>query len=179
MQLRDRACRIRLLAMDVDGVLTDGSLLYGPEGEELKVFHVRDGMGITLAHRAGLEVAFVTGRETAALARRAEDLKVRHIRQGAGDKLAALRELAEQLGVKPAEIAYIGDDLNDLAAFRYVGLPVAVPGSPQELHDAAAYTTRNPGGRGAVREVVELLLRIQGKWELVLEQLQKGMSVRQ
>ncbi len=168
MQLRDKAGRVRLVAMDVDGVLTDGSLFYSSKGEEIKVFHVRDGMGITLAHLAGLEVAIITGRRTEALEARARELKVRHLRMGVPDKVAALREISEGLEIRPAEIAFIGDDLNDLAAFGYVGMAVTVPGAPTELAEAADYTTRSPGGRGAVREVIEMVLKLQGRWEGVV-----------
>lgn len=172
MQLSERVCRVRLLALDVDGVLTDGSLYYGPGGEEIKVFNVKDGMGVTLARRGGLEVAIITGRSTRALELRARDLKIRHLYMGCSDKVAALREISEELKLQPSEIAFIGDDLNDLPAFRYVGMAVAVADAVSEMKEQAHYVTNAAGGRGAVREVVELILKQQDRWETVISSIQ-------
>lgn len=165
MHLTEKAGRIKLLAMDVDGVLTDGSLFYGPEGEEIKVFNVRDGLGITLAHHAGLEIAIISGRGSEALRHRAEDLKIKHLKMGTSNKLEALQEITASLGIDISETAFIGDDYNDYGVYKHVGLSVAVPSAPAELLEAADYTTRLPGGRGAVREVIELILKIQNQWD--------------
>lgn len=170
--------RIRLLAMDVDGVLTDGTLYLSASGDEAKAFHVRDGMGIALALSAGLEVAFVTGRASDLVHRRAAELGVRHVLEGIRDKRAALIELAGRLGLEPAETAFVGDDLNDLPALSWCGLPVAVADAPRQVRAAAAWTTEAPGGRGALREVAERILEAQGKLDEAIERYLAG-AVRQ
>ncbi len=166
--------QIRLLAMDVDGVLTDGVLYQSSGGDEMKAFHVRDGMGIALALRAGLEVAFVTARSSEVMRRRAAELKVPHLLQGVRDKRAAVRDLAERLGLPPEAVAFIGDDLNDLPAFSWCGLPVAVADAPERVRAAAAWVTGAPGGRGAVREVVERILSAQGSLEAAIDRYLHG-----
>lgn len=172
MQLSDKASRIRLIAMDVDGVLTDGSLFYTPKGEEIKVFSVKDGMGITLAKHAGLEVAIITGRSSEALRIRARELGVSQLRMGAADKASALDEIETALEIQPWQVAFIGDDLNDLNVMRHVGMAVAVADSSAEILEIAHYVTKNPGGRGAVREVVEFILKHQGHWEQAIAAVQ-------
>ena len=131
----------------------------------MKAFHVQDGMGIALALCAGVEVAFITGRTSDLVRRRARELGVAHVQEGIRDKGAALRELAGRLGLKPEEVAFIGDDLNDLPALAWCGLPVAVAGAPRQVRAAAAWVTEAPGGRGAVRETAERILAAQGKLE--------------
>ncbi|MBI3948195.1 MAG: HAD hydrolase family protein [Armatimonadetes bacterium] len=159
---------IRLLAMDVDGVLTDGVLYQTSAGEEMKAFHVRDGMGIALARHAGLEVAFVTARASAVVRRRAAELGVRHVLDGVRDKRAALAALVERLGLAAHAVAFIGDDLNDLPAFAACALSIAVADAPPRVREAAMWVTRAPGGRGAIREVVERLLNAQGSLEAAI-----------
>jgi 3-deoxy-D-manno-octulosonate 8-phosphate phosphatase (KDO 8-P phosphatase) len=154
----DRARRIRLLALDVDGVLTDGRLYLSSAGEELKVFHVRDGSGLVAVQRAGITVAIVSGRDCAAVSRRAAELGIRHVRQGVVDKGAELDRLLSELGVEPVETACVGDDTPDLPMLRRVGLAVGVADAHPALRAAAHWITRSPGGRGAVREVCDLLL---------------------
>jgi len=154
----ERARRIRLLVLDVDGVLTDGRLYLSPAGEELKVFHVRDGSGLVAVQRAGIAVAIVSGRDSAAVTRRAAELGIRHVRQGVADKGMELDRLLAELAIDPAETACVGDDTPDLPMLRRAGLAIAVADAHPALTEAAHWTTAAPGGRGAVREVCDLLL---------------------
>jgi len=154
----ERARRIRLLALDVDGVLTDGRLYLSPAGEELKVFHVRDGSGLVAVQRAGIAVAIVSGRDSAAVTRRAAELGIRHVRQGVADKGMELDRLLAELAIDPAETACVGDDTPDLPMLRRAGLAIAVADAHPALAEASHWTTAAPGGRGAVREVCDLLL---------------------
>ena len=167
--LRERLCAIRLVALDVDGVLTDGVISLGAtaSGEllELKSFHVSDGLGLGLLRAAGIEIAWITGRVSPIVERRAAELGVREVCQGARNKRLVLSQRAERLGIQPAEILYVGDDLNDLPAFEVAGVRVSVPNACEEVRQRADWTTAAPGGRGAVREVVERLLRAQDRWE--------------
>ena len=163
-----RAEKIRLLALDVDGVLTDGRLYFAEDGQELKTFDTQDGHGIKMLQQAGLTVAIITGRTTKLVERRAKNLGIAHLMQGREDKLVALRELSAELGVALGHVAYVGDDWPDLPAIRAVGLGIAVANAHSELRNHAAYTTRLEGGRGAVREVCDLLLRAQGRYDAAL-----------
>ncbi len=168
---------IRLIAMDVDGVLTEGLITYvttvnssaGEPGnravEEAKTFSARDGLGLSLARAAGLELAWVTGRVSPVVRKRADELRVHHVCQWARNKRRVLGDLLAQLGLRAEEALYVGDDLNDLPAFEAVGIKVAVADAAQEVRDAADWVTETPGGRGAIREVVEGVLRGQGRWE--------------
>lgn len=164
-----RAKAIKLLVMDADGILTDGRLLYAGRGEELVAFHVQDGHGIRLALHAGLSLAIVTGRESEAVARRARDLGIREVHQKVRDKLAVLQELMARKGLSASQVACMGDDLVDLPILLRAGLAISVPGAAQEVRSAAHYVTGRPGGQGAVREAIELLLKAQGCWPAVLE----------
>lgn len=154
---------IRLLVSDIDGVLTDGTLLYGTDNLESKAFDIKDGLGLRLATWAGFPVAWLSGRRSDAVTRRADELGVR-LYEGVANKDAGLRQVATDHGVELTEIAYVGDDLNDLPALALAGLPIAVADAVPEVKAAAAYVTSAPGGHGALREVVELLLRGQGRW---------------
>ncbi len=160
----NRAQPIRLLILDVDGVLTDGRLYFGPQGEALKVFHVRDGHGIKMAQKGGLEIAMVSGRRSDAAYHRARELGVNRFYEGVRDKLAALEELLAALRLSPAQVAAVGDELVDLPLMARVGLGVAVADAVPEVKAAAHWITSAPGGRGAVREVCDLLLKAQGRW---------------
>lgn len=164
----DRARQVKLLAMDVDGVLTDGAITHGSAAEglefELKVFNVHDGVGIGLARSAGIKVIWLTGRRSEAVARRARELRV-EVAQGVREKGAALRAIAEEAGLALSEIAYIGDDLNDLPAIRIAGLALAPADAVVAAREAAHHVTEARGGRGAVREAVEFVLRAQGRLE--------------
>jgi 3-deoxy-D-manno-octulosonate 8-phosphate phosphatase (KDO 8-P phosphatase) len=154
--------------LDVDGVLTDGSIIYTDAGEQIKCFHVRDGHGLRMLQQAGLEVALITGRQSAALTHRAENLRLRRVYQGVRDKVAVLQSLQTSLGISSLETAVMGDDLVDLAMMRQAGLTVAVADAPPEVQARAHLVTSAAGGRGAVREVCELLLKAQGLWEELL-----------
>lgn len=154
----DQAARIELLVLDVDGVLTDGRLWFGPEGEALKAFHVRDGHGIKQLRDAGVEVAVISGRSSPAVDARMRELGVRHVIQGAGDKHAALAALLGSLGIAAENAACLVDDLPDLPMMRAVGLPAAVADAHPDVLAVAGHVTRLAGGHGAVREFCDWLL---------------------
>jgi len=160
-ELSRRARRIKLLLMDCDGVLTDGRIWLTTDGDEQKAFHVRDGQGITLVARTGVKTGVISGRKSADLERRAQELGMTYVRQNVDDKLAALQELLEQANVSAKECAYIGEDLADIAVMHHVGLAVAVADAVDETKQAAHHVTRLAGGRGAVREVCDLILKAQ------------------
>jgi 3-deoxy-D-manno-octulosonate 8-phosphate phosphatase (KDO 8-P phosphatase) len=153
--------RVRLLALDVDGVLTDGRLHYGPRGESTKVFHVRDGHGIKRVQDAGIEVAIISGRKSAAVAKRARDLGIKHVFQGVGDKLAVLQKLAKARDVALEHCACVGDDTPDAPILAAAGLGVAVADAHADALAAADLVTARAGGHGAVREVCDWLLDAQ------------------
>ena len=153
-----RAGAIRLLVLDVDGVLTDGRLYFGPRGEALKVFDVRDGSGMVALRRAGVAIAVISGRRSAAVAARCRELKVRHVHQGVADKLAVFERLRTRLKLAPEACACVGDDLPDVPLMKAVALAFAVADARPAVRRAAAVVTRQGGGRGAVREVCDLLL---------------------
>jgi 3-deoxy-D-manno-octulosonate 8-phosphate phosphatase (KDO 8-P phosphatase) len=159
-----RAARIRLLVLDVDGVLTDGGLLYGPSGEETKRFHVHDGLALVAARKAGLQVAVLSSRASAAVTRRMAELGVTEVHQGVSDKAAALRSLCERLGVQDTEVAMMGDDLPDLSAMARAGMALAPANAVAEVKRAADWVARRRGGDGAVREAVEMLLKARRAW---------------
>jgi 3-deoxy-D-manno-octulosonate 8-phosphate phosphatase (KDO 8-P phosphatase) len=155
---------IELLALDVDGVLTDGTLIVHGDGSESKCFDVLDGHGITLWKRAGLKVALISGRASEPTQRRAEQLQIEYVFQDCHDKLPVFEKFLEQIGLAPQKAAYVGDDLTDLPLIRYVGFGVAVANAVDEVKRYADYVTTRPGGRGAVREVVEHILKNSGRW---------------
>lgn len=162
--------KIQLLLMDVDGVLTDGRFLLVPMPDgsvvEAKAFDAQDGSAIGLARKSGMRLGIISGRDSPAVRRRAEELKLEFVCLGLGSrKIAAFNELLTKVAFTPESICYIGDDIQDLPILRRVGLPVAVQNACPEVKDAAAYVTARHGGNGAVREVVELILRAQGQWE--------------
>ena len=167
-----RARRIRLLLMDVDGTMTDGSvtLLSQPDGTalEIKTFSAHDGQGLTLAHTAGLRTGCITGRESPALVRRAREMKMEFVYQKQPLKMSALEEIMQKAGVSESAVAYIGDDLPDLPVMRRVGLAVAVGDAVPEVKKAAHYVARAHAGKGAVRETVELILKAKGIWEQMI-----------
>ncbi len=161
---RTAFARVRLLVLDCDGVLTDGRLYYGAQGEACKSFDARDGLGLVLARAGGLLLALLTGRDSPAAARRAADLRFHAVKLGRFDKQRALREILDELGVDPADTLYVGDDLIDVPALAVVGAPVAVPGAPADVRARCLYVTAAPGGAGAVREVCERVLGLQGRF---------------
>jgi 3-deoxy-D-manno-octulosonate 8-phosphate phosphatase (KDO 8-P phosphatase) len=154
--------------MDVDGVLTDGSMITGDKGIHVKEFNVRDGFGIVLARRAGLKTGFLTAEESRAVAVRAKKLEIDWVAQGARDKAAAFRECLAHFRLKPEQVSYIGDDLIDLPVLRRVGLSASVADGHPEVKRRVDYLSPLPGGRGAVRDLIELILRAQGHWPKIL-----------
>ncbi|MEW5560770.1 3-deoxy-manno-octulosonate-8-phosphatase KdsC [Enterobacter asburiae] len=171
-RVMEKAEKIRLLILDVDGVLSDGLIYMGNNGEELKAFNVRDGYGIRCALTSGIEVAIITGRKAKLVEDRCKTLGITHLWQGQSDKLIAYRELLDTLSLRPDEVAYVGDDLIDWPVMADVGLSVAVADAHPLLPPRADYVTRIAGGRGAVREVCDLLLLAQGKLDEA-----KGQSI--
>src|SRR5271169_6338992 len=167
--LKKRAAQIKILLMDVDGTMTDGSvtLLSQPDGSalEIKVFDAHDGQGLTLAHTAGIRTGCITGRDSAALLRRANEMKMEFIYMKQPVKIPAYEEILKKTGVSESAVAYVGDDLPDLPLMRRVGLAIAVGDAVPEVKKAAHYTTRAFGGNGAVREAIELVLKSKGIWE--------------
>ena len=159
--LVERANDVRLLVLDVDGVLTDGRLYFSARGEELKCFHVRDGAGVVQLLRAGLQIAVISGRQSKAVEQRMAELGVTWIRQGVHDKLAALRELMDILGLGPQAVASMGDDTPDLPVLEVVRLAIAVADAHPSVKSQAHYVTQLTGGQGAVREVCDLILESQ------------------
>lgn len=155
---------IKLVAMDVDGVLTDGSMIIGAGGD-IKMFNVLDGLGINLALTIGLEIAWITGNISAAVSERAKSIGVKELHQGSRFKSTVLKEIASRRGFDFAEIAYVGDDLNDLPAIQIAGASFAVQNAVQDVKDAVDFVTKASGGRGAVREVIETILKAQDRWD--------------
>jgi len=160
-----RAAKIELLVLDVDGVLTDGSIVYTAEGNEIKRFHVRDGSGLKFWHALGKRSAIISGRRSPAVERRAHELGIGPVYQGCVAKLPALEGLLREAGLRPEQVCAIGDDLPDLPVLTRSGLAVAVADACAEVRAAAHYTTRRPGGHGAVRDAIEWLLKLQGHWD--------------
>lgn len=154
---------VKLIVLDVDGTLTDGTLLYGPDGAHSKAFHVADGLGIVMARAMGLRVAVISGRSSRAVETRMAELKVTDLVQNCGDKATALRALLDRYTLTPAEAAYVGDDINDLPAFDVVGVKIAVADASELVKARADWVTPRPGGLGAVRDAIEEILRRQGR----------------
>jgi 3-deoxy-D-manno-octulosonate 8-phosphate phosphatase (KDO 8-P phosphatase) len=167
-----RGRQIRLLALDVDGVLTDGRVIYGSDGSELKAFNIKDGLGIKLLQRAGIDVALITGRQSDIVSRRAAELGIDEVIQGREDKLVALRELCQRRSLGLEQCAYMGDDLPDLAAIQAAGLGMTVADAVAVVRARAHWCSAAVGGAGAVREACEWLLRVQGSWQ----QLEAGFQ---
>lgn len=164
----ERAARVKVMIFDVDGILTDGSLTYGPDGEITKTFNVLDGLGIQLLQKTGVITAIISARKSPIVLARARDLGINHVWQGHQDKRIAFAELLEQTGFTAEQCGYIGDDVIDLPLLTKVGFAVTVPTGHPEVQHRAHYVTRAGGGRGAVREVCDMVLRAQGKYEEAL-----------
>lgn len=165
-EVSDRARRVKVLIMDIDGVMTDGRIIYSIYGDELKFFDVQDGFGITLLNKAGIKSVIITAKKSRIVKLRARDMKVARVYQGFIDKLIPYNDVLKRFNVAPEEVSFIGDDLIDLPVLRRVGFAVSVPNAVEEVRASAHYTTRNKGGRGAVREICDLLLKSQDKWDL-------------
>jgi 3-deoxy-D-manno-octulosonate 8-phosphate phosphatase (KDO 8-P phosphatase) len=161
--------KISLLALDVDGVLTDGTLIINADGSESKFFNSLDGHGIRMWRRAGLKVALISGRTSVPTERRAEQLQIEYVFQECHYKLPVIEKLSGQLGLSPANIAYIGDDLTDMPVMRYAGFGAAVANAVDEVKACADYVTSRAGGSGAVREVIEYILKNSGRWQELMK----------
>jgi 3-deoxy-D-manno-octulosonate 8-phosphate phosphatase (KDO 8-P phosphatase) len=162
--IEERARAVRMIVFDVDGVLTDGSLFYGDQGEEYKAFNSRDGHGIKMLRASGVETGIITGRTSQVVLHRARNLGIVHIFQGAEDKLDAFRGLLASTGLEPSQIAYMGDDLVDLPVMNRCGLAITVPDAPEEVKARCQVVTQAGAGRGAAREACELIMRAQETW---------------
>ncbi len=160
---------IKIVIIDVDGVLTDGSIYIDANGSETKSFHILDGTGITYLHRVGIKTAIISGRASRAVVHRAQELAITDVYQGITNKLEAYREIQEKYGLRDEEICYIGDDLIDLPILYRVGFPVTVANASPIVKREAAYITKARGGFGAVREIAEMIIKYQDKWHLIME----------
>ena len=165
MDLKSKLQKIRMILSDVDGCLTDGSLIFDEQGNEIKAFHARDGLGITIWKRKGGLIGFVTRRCTAVVRKRAEELKIHELCQGVTNKLEMLADICQKYELKPEQIAYVGDDLVDLAIMKAVGVSACPADSVPEILTAADYVCKTNGGRGAVREVIEQILKSRNEWK--------------
>ena len=179
--LRHKAAKIKMVALDMDGTLTDGSINISAEGELFKRFNAKDGLGITTARRHGLRVAVITGRKGPIVQHRAEELGISEdVMAGISAKKKALQALAEKYALSPDEIAFMGDDLNDLAALQAAGLSVAPADAAEDVKQIVDFIASHKGGRGAVRDLLELILKARGIWDtLVEEYAEEGNEVRQ
>ncbi len=156
---------VKLIVLDVDGTLTDGSIVFGEAGEQGKTFHVADGLGIVMAKSVGMRIAVLSGRRSVAVERRMSELGVSEVMQGVADKGARLRALMDRLRLRPPEVAFVGDDINDLPAFNVVGVKIAVADAAQIVRERADYVTPRGGGRGGVRDAIDEILRRQGRFD--------------
>ena len=164
-----RLKHIRLLLTDVDGVLTDGRILFDHEGKEHKLFHVHDAAGIVYWHRSGGITGFLSGRDAPVVAARAQELRVQEVHLGHIDKLPVFQGILERTGLAPENVAYVGDDILDLPVLNRVGFAASVPNGRQEVLERVHYVTQTAGGHGALREVIEILLKAQGKWQAIMD----------
>lgn len=172
MKLDARCRRVELILTDVDGVLTDGGVVYDNQGIETKQFHVRDGLGIKLWQRASYRIGLITARTSQIVKLRAAELGIDLVRQGYEEKLPAARDIMRQLDLDAEKVCFIGDDLPDLAVMKIVGLGVAVADASPEVKSAAQHVTTLGGGRGAVRETIELILKAKGRWDDLIQKFQ-------
>ncbi|MBN2373853.1 HAD-IIIA family hydrolase [bacterium] len=155
--LREKASRIRFVLFDVDGTLTDGQIIFGPDGEDYKSFNIKDGMGIHLAQKDGIRIGLISGRRSLAVEKRANDLEILHVWQDIKDKGGLLKCILKDLDLKPEEVAFMGDDINDLGILREVGLSAAVANAVREVKDIADFISELDGGRGAAREFIDFI----------------------
>lgn len=162
-ELRSRLFQVKLLALDVDGVLTDGGLYYTERGEEMKRFNIKDGQGLKLLMQSGVEVAIITAKSSLSTAYRAKDLGIIHTYLGVKDKLSTLNRLCEKLSLSLSQVAYVGDDINDLEVMQAVGCPLTVADAMTINQASAMYITKLAGGQGAVREICDILLQLRSK----------------
>ncbi len=172
MDVNQIAQNVKLVILDVDGVMTDGRIVIDEEGRETRHFDIKDGLGTVALQMLGVEVAIITSKRSGAVARRAEELRIKRLHQGVRKKVPVYEQILQEMGITDDQVCYVGDDLNDLGMMKRVGLPVAVADAVPEIKAVARYVTKAPGGHGAVREVAELILKAQGKWETLLAKLQ-------
>jgi len=165
LDLEQRLARVELLLLDVDGVLTDGRIVLDDRGEETKFFDVTDGHGLKMLRRGGIEAGFVTGRRSLVVEHRARELGIREVHQGSKDKLRVVREILARRALSPDRVAYAGDDVVDLPVLLQVGLAISVPDAPEYVRERVHWVTSRPGGRGAVREICDAMLKSRGLWE--------------
>ncbi|HEV7817400.1 MAG TPA: HAD hydrolase family protein [Janthinobacterium sp.] len=165
-----RAAKVRLMIFDVDGVLTDGAMEYGPDGEAMKTFNVHDGLGILLLLQSGVQTAIISARNSPIVTRRAQDLRITHVLQGAHDKRLPFAQLLADTGLTAEQCGFIGDDVIDLPILTRAGFAASVPNGRAEVHARVHHVTEAGGGRGAVREVCEFILRAQGNYDSVMAQ---------
>lgn len=167
----EKAKDVKLVILDVDGVMTDGRIVIDDNGVESRSFDIKDGLGAIALQMTGVEVAIITSKKSVAVRRRAEELKIKRFYEGIRKKTEPYEEMLKDIGISDAQVCYVGDDLVDLSIMKRVGFPVAVADAVAEVKQAAAYTTQARGGYGAVREVAELILKAQGKWQAILSKI--------
>ena len=168
-EITEKAKKLKLLILDVDGVLTDGRLFFDDKGKEYKCFHARDGHGIKLLRQTGVEVAVISGRKSNSVALRMKSLGVEYVYQGHENKIAAFNEIIQSLSIQPEQAAHVGDDLLDLPIMKRVGLSIAVNDANEPVKEYADWCTKTPGGRGAVREICDFIMQSQGTFEDILK----------
>ncbi len=168
-QIQQKASKIKLLLLDVDGVLTDNRLIYGDDGQEYKAFYTRDGHAMVLIQKTGIDIGIITGRTSKLVENRMRDLKVKHLYQGVPDKLPTFEALMTQLGLATEQVAYMGDDILDLPILRRVGLSACPADSDPEVLSRVDFISQYPGGRGAVRELCERIMKAQNTWQTHLD----------
>jgi len=167
----DKAKDIKLVILDVDGVMSDGRIVIDDNGVEQRNFDIKDGFAVVALQMSGIDVAIITSKKSGAVRHRAEELKIKHFHEGIKKKTEPYELILKELGINDSQVAYLGDDLVDLSMMKRVGLPVAVADAVQEVKDVAAYVTKARGGYGAVREAAEMILKTQGKWEKILSKI--------
>jgi len=167
----EKAKDVKLVILDVDGVMTDGRIVIDDNGLEQRNFDIKDGFGVVALQMTGVEVAIITSKKSGSVRHRAEELKIKRFHEGIRKKTEPYEQILAEMGITDAQVAYVGDDLVDLAMMKRVGLPVAVADAVDEVREAAAYVTRARGGHGAVREAAEMILKAQGKWDAILSKI--------
>ncbi|MBI3154102.1 MAG: phenylphosphate carboxylase subunit delta [Burkholderiales bacterium] len=167
----DKAKDVKLVILDVDGVMTDGRIVIDDNGLEQRNFDIKDGFGVVALQMTGVEVAIITSKKSGSVRHRAEELKIKRFHEGIRKKTEPYEQILAEMGIGDAQVAYVGDDLVDLAMMKRVGLPIAVADAVDEVREAAAFVTRARGGHGAVREAAEMILKAQGKWEAILAKI--------
>jgi len=167
----EKAKDIKLVILDVDGVMTDGRIVIDDNGVETRNFDIKDGMGVVVLMMSGVEVAIITSKKSGAVRHRAEELKIKRFYEGIRKKTEPYEEILKEMGITDAQVAYVGDDLVDLSMMKRVGLPIAVGDAVEDVKNHAAYVTVARGGYGAVREAAEMILKAQGKWDKILSKI--------